>query len=566
MNIEHNITEILEDYKKNEENNLEESLLLKKIKKPNNKKNKKIEKEPIPVQLYPHQIKHKDKLNAILELNPFALDFSMLGTGKTYTSSEIFTSGNYKHLVIIAPVSVKTKWKYMEKEHGIIAHKSVSFCELRSIKFKQPKHELLIRKDYMAKVTQKDGTIREMEKTSFACTSKYLDLVNEGLLLVIDEIQNIKNVSDQLSACKELIRPISNAFDFNGKSRILLLSGSPIDKKVQVIHLFKTLNIMNENRLCVFNPQTYRMMWRGMQEIEDYCRNTFGQGEIDRVKNTFPYVNEYSRLIFDRDLEEYCYRLFQLLLKKHVTNTMLPTDQTTIITKQNAFYDMNDEMKELLKKGIKMLKSGTRFNAQNGTIDHGHNGIAALKKIQRALTMIETSKINTMIRVAKNNVEQGNKVVICVNYTASVEDLLAGLKDFNPLRLDGSMSAKKRLDILTKFQKGDNEFRVLIGNLTVCSTGIDLDDQHGKFPRICLVSPNYNTISLYQLSHRFQRANTKSDSTIHFVFGNVQDTELPILNALAKKSNIMKEITREQADHGIVFPGDYEPWNESSPP
>jgi hypothetical protein len=39
--------------------------------------------------------------------------------------------------------------------------------------------------------------------------------------------------------------------------------------------------------------------------------------------------------------------------------------------------------------------------------------------------------------------------------------------------------------------------------------------------------------------------------------------ELPILNALAKKSNIMKEVTEKQVQYGIVFPGDYEAWYES---
>lgn len=554
------IIDLLDLEQINEENKQDNELIEKKNIK-NDKKKIIKKKDPIPILLYPSQIKHKDHLEKILEKNPFALDLSMLGTGKTYTSSKIFTENNFKHLIVIAPVSVKTKWKYMEKEHGINIYKSISFCELRSIRFKQPKHGLLLRKDYMTNVTQKDGSIRQIEKTSFTCTQKYLDLIEEGVLLVIDEIQNIKNINDQLYACKELIKPIVKNFK-NNNSRILLLSGSPIDKKVQTIHLFKSLNIMNEDRLSVYNPKTYSIMWRGMKEIEDYFIQHFGLDKVNNIKNSLTYFAYYG-YINDRELEEYCYKLFQQLFKKYCSHAMLPLDIKTTIIKQNAFYNFTVNNVKLLIKGIKLLKKATRYNHNDGTINHGTDGIAALRSIQRALTMIETSKIECLARVAKQQLSTTNKkIVICVNYIATIDDLLEDLKDYNPLRLDGSLSAKKRLEVLEKFQLPNHEYRVLIGNLTVCSTGIDLDDQHGKFPRLCLVSPNYNTISLYQLSHRFQRANTKSDAIIHFVFGNLETTELPILNALAKKSNIMKEITKEQSKHGIIFPGDYEKWIE----
>ena len=146
-------------------------------------------------------------------------------------------------------------------------------------------------------------------------------------------------------------------------------------------------------------------------------------------------------------------------------------------------------------------------------------------------------------------------MVICINYTETLNDVAEGLSDFNPLILNGKVSHKRKAEIRDEFQ-GDNESRLLIANLKVCSTGIDLDDKFGHRPRFCLISPNYSTIDLYQLCYRFLRMNTKSAPTIHMVYGR-HSCELPVLKALASKSKVMKETTDGQTEAGVVFPCDF---------
>jgi hypothetical protein len=520
------------------------------------------------VELYDYQLAHKKRLDDILDKSPFALDFSMLGTGKTYTTSYIYVENlhdRFKNLVNVSPVSVKSKWHSMEKEYNIHIHKILSFNELRTVRFKQPKHGLLNRRDYTVMVRRADGTSAELEKVAYTCTKEYLDLVEHGVLLVIDEIQNIKNISNQLDACKELIRPIVEAFKESGgksKSRVILLSGSPVDKKTQIVHLFRLLNIMLDERIGVYNPQTGETMWRGMQEIEDYCTHNFPPIETNAVRMEYERTSRFNFGGGDTKLTEYSYQLFNKLVKKYYSSAMDPIQIAAHITKLNAFYQLGEPTSvELLAKGIKLLATSASFNHMNGTVNFGHNGVATLQGITRALIMIETAKIALFARAAKTQLENNpnQKVVICVNYTETINDLMNLLESFHPLRLDGGINHVHRSEVLEKFQAGDTQHRLLIGNMSVCSSGIDLDDKFGQFPRLCLVSPNYSTITLYQLSHRFHRINTKSDSRIHFVFCK-ENSETRVLDALARKSEVMKEITDGQC--AIVFPGDYQRWEE----
>lgn len=496
-------------------------------------------------RLFDYQNAHKQRLQTILHHCSFALDFSMLGMGKTYTTTSLFREGHFKYMYVIAPVSVKAKWKKM----GATV---ISFSGIRSVKSKQPKHGLLHRRDYVENVVQSDGTVRCVDKCAFQASSSYKNFIQEGILLVVDEIQNIKNSTAQSHACRALIDPIVRKP--MGLSRLVLLSGSPLDKEKHVVNLFRTLGIVRHPALCVYNPQTDECIWRGMREICEYFSIRFGQQVVETLQP--------SNMNNARDMVNYCWRLFLNLLKPELSHSMAPNvGSQANITKRNAFFTMATTDLQRLLNGINSLKRSTGYNADNGTI--GHGGLAMLRGIQLALVEIETSKIGLWVRLAQTTLQANPfvKVVLAVNYTQTVVDLLQLLAEFTPLRLDGR--TKNRASVMAQFQAPDTTCRLLIANISVCSTGVDLDDKDGRFPRVCFVSPNYNTITLYQLSHRFLRATTRSRATVNFTFGKHKITELSILNALSRKGKVMKSVSAEQADAGVVFPGDYPTWVET---
>ena len=490
-------------------------------------------------ELYPHQVAHVTRLLDIFGQDFYAMDMSMLGAGKTYTSTRVAEFLGVQHVVVVSPVSVKTKWEMMCKEHGLKLKHCLSFSELRSSRCKQPKHGLLSRRDY-----KQD----DIEKVEFLSTPTLDEMVKEGCLLVIDEIQNIKNLSSQFYACRALISAIKRG----DGSRVLLVSGSPIDKKEQTVHLFRCLGIMTQHKLCDFNLQDYTFTDRGFREIQTYCRELEGNRQPPRPNRNG--TNAATCLIK-------VYRMFQEVLKKHRACAMDPPPNTSSITKRNGYFEISEGERDLLSRGVRELSDASSFDATTGTVAFAN--ARTVIAITQALMMIETAKVPTFARLAREALERDPacKVVLCLNYTATLGDLRALLADYDPLVMNGALSAHKRGEVMSKFQAPDPSHRLLVGNVSAMSTGIDLDDKDGAFKRVVYVSPMYSTITLYQLAHRFLRLDTRSSTSFFMVYGR-HASETRVIDALGRKSQIMKETTTQQVDAGVEFPGDFESFHE----
>ena len=454
-------------------------------------------------------------------------------------------------------MSIQNDWNKKKELYGVPLYKFISYCSLRSVKGKIGlKHGLLNRIDSTKQITT-NGETKLIDIVEFKSTDLYKQMVSEGTLLIIDEIQSLKNINDQFKACKELIREIVKSCNYfdppeeTVKSRIMLLSGTPFDKQTQIPHFFRLSGIMKKDELSQFNIQTLSNNWTGFNDVYELCLkiNKFLTKSIISIpKNTGN----------NKILLPACYNLFQKIIKQLISHSMHSIKIDSKTDKKNAFYSVLLESdRQLLLEGVKSLKSACCYNENNDNINYG-SGINTLRKLQSAMITIETAKISTFVRVARQYLLNNTncKVVICVNYTQTIKDIECELSEFNPLILNGSTPIRSRGIIIDKFQEQNNKYRLIVSNTAVTSTGINLDDQNGNFPRICLVSPNYCTIQLAQLSDRFRRTLTKSDSVVHFLFGK-HCCELKVLHALALKSEIMKQTSIDTIDDGVVFPCDY---------
>jgi hypothetical protein len=499
------------------------------------------------IQLLPSQQEHVNTLMSILNVQQFAFDLSIMGSGKTFTSTHIAHVRSLKNVIVVCPASVCPKWNSMKKNHpDIHFHTICSFQTLRSTKLHQPTHGLLYRREQQS---EHNPMLNKM--ADFQPTPLYLDLVKEGTLLIIDEIQNIKNVTIQLIAVRTLTQEILK----NGPSKMLLLSASPIDKVNQAVEIFRGIGVLRR-ALTQYNPAIASSVWTGLRDVYDFCLG------INAESTRAVMVRQYYEGIYDN----YVYRLFQGVLVKHCSSSMAQIKHAAQLTKANAFYVIDEEGEEILKRGMHVLTTSSGFDGNNVMWD-----AQRISSISRALQVIETGKIKTLVRVAREHLHAfpQAKVVIAVNYSETINDLRSSLAEYTPLILQGCTTQAGRARCLELFAVPSTEHRLLLCNQGVASTGIDLDDKDGNFPRLCLVNPTYSSIIAFQLGHRFLRMDTKSNATVHFVFalrkgmapsecGDI--VELKVLDALSRKSSVMRDTSGMEVD--VQYPGEHDEFIE----
>lgn len=490
----------------------------------------------------PHQVAHNERCKNIIARSHCFVDTSAMGRGKTYNIFNIAQTYNFS-IGLVAPVTVISEWERVAKEHNVPIIFTIGYQSLRSMTGKQPKHGFLQRVDHRTE----NGAVH----TTFEATDTFRNLVKQGFLLVFDEIQNIKNNSDQYKACKALA---AACLDEGGKTRFALLSGSPYDKEEHVVNLLRLIGYIRHPNLFTYYKERAELKLFGAQELIDICRHYDKEG-TDYVLATCPYDH--------KTVPHLCYRLYlevvQPLIVSAIPQKPGRGDNKDV---KNGYYGMSDPAGRKYIQAINELGAAARYNPDTMMIDRKNANYGA---ITTALTHSEESKIEiferlTRVELDKVWTENGqickHKVVVFVNFINTITQLSMSLAEYNPLIMKGDTKQSDRGNIISEFQNNP-ERRLLISITRVGGAGINLDDQVGDMPRFMLISPNYNILDIHQATGRIDRNNTKSKATIRIVYGKVGSKETSILNALARKSDVLRQTLAEQVQNGVKFPGDY---------
>ena len=499
-----------------------------------NQSNMSNQTSPRPVQIQPHQVDHFKRIINILTHEYGYLDVSPFGAGKTHITFGV--AATFKlNMIVVGPKSTLSNWKKWAKIYGVNLIGILTYQSLRG-QSDTLNHNLL-----------------KKVNGEYIGTDLFDQCVQSGLLLVFDEYHNLKNDNTQLASAHALVKSLVRLVRMGYKARIALLSGTPCEVKDYVTSTFKMLGIILSDKLYNYNRSSKKYELIGIQEAINKC-NEYDPDETLAIS---------CRSVNKTTAKTICYDLYTRVLKRFVVSSMPPPPIDVPKESRNYYILMPDKDVERLKKGIMLFKSATNYRHEIQEVDlSGVNwGDVTTSRME-----IDSAKVPSVCRRAAINLTDNPncKVLIYCNYNRDMGTIKYLLARYNPLVMDGSTSEKQRQDIINSFQADNNEHRVIISNPKVGGIGIDLDDKIGNRPRIMYIFPSYFFTDQYQATGRIHRIGTKSKATVYFVYSRAFPYETGILNSMANKSQVVRNmVTAEQAD--IKFPGEYDELLELTP-
>lgn len=491
----------------------------------------------------------------------------------------------------------------------------------------------------------KEQNLEEQEqssqRTEFYPSEELIAMIKDGCLFIFDEAQKVKNKNASWLAVKTISetilgRGVLGPTTFGPKSRFLMLSGTPMDKEEHAVNLMEMMGFIQSRKLFMerssgMSPvksdhlksenftgilpglpkikmtkmesgNIFGVKLIGAQELIDFCKN-INKEKTERIVRVLSNTQNFG--LKDGSVREgvihLCYTLFQEIIKKEITSSMVPpkpidavSGKEITLDAKNGYYKFSDSVSDMeaekeLSAGLhtldRMMKTAA-FRPSGPALPKGPVGSEDFINkfgLTKPLKQIETGKIPIFIRKAKETLKlvPNSKVCIFVNYLESLANIAKALSEYNPILMYGSVPKEKRQAIIDLFQTPNLKYRVYISILSVSATGIDLDDQSvgceiakkngtkgskersslvlrdGCFPRYAFASPGFKIDELHQLTRRFYRVNTKSNAVFRFVYAKGHN-EVGLLNNLARKSGVMKDTLEKQVESGVKFPGEYE--------
>lgn len=102
--------------------------------------------------------------------------------------------------------------------------------------------------------------------------------------------------------------------------------------------------------------------------------------------------------------------------------------------------------------------------------------------------------------------DENLKVILCFNRTISVEHCVEYFKDldYNVIRITSKESNIKS-KLISKFQRDDNKYRIIVCTSSSIKQSVSLDDRYGKYKRKMYISPNHNCLDMTQIMGRIYR-------------------------------------------------------------
>ena len=494
-------------------------------------------------ELLAYQEEHVEEALEILENFGTFISSSAQRTGKSFISMELYFRLKLPHMLVICPNNVVETWKDYFYKYGINGT-AISYTNIRGTAGHPLKNNILTRSDIKG-----PGRGKEIR---FEPTEVFKTLIREGCLLVIDEFHHVKNASAQFLAVAALASYVSRAS--NTRSRNVLLSGTPPDKKSSAENVLYIAGIITSRKLSLANVD-HRT---GLRHTPELNRLTAYARSIDPT-TTNKIVRGFNletlpNKEFTSAVHEYVHELYVKVILPTFNRSMFPPDDNKdnhlIVIKTLS---MNNAEKKAYIAGVNMLAEELGFDKESGQITN-----VGLGQTNNALVAVEKAKSHAACRDAKKHLDEDPncKVVMAFNYKQSINLAAEFFTSVGiPFHtLVGDTPKNDRPAIVEEFQQDDNEIRVIICNVNVIKEGISLADMSGNHFRYAYISPSL-TLSVTRQSTSRVANYISPDSRSHtmIIFGPPgNDDEIRMRSSLYDKDKTMEQSFESSQRHNFL--------------
>jgi hypothetical protein len=345
------------------------------------------------------------------------------------------------------------------------------------------------------------------------------------------------------------------------------LSGTPVDKMDHITNFMRLFGIIRHRNLYT----TYEgdVTLHGIEEMFSWAKEQNFEKTNEYIeRHPFrPNKSRDKKYIFDffiNNIEEHIFSMMPLAMEVDENGNPLATYDC-----KNGFYKMDERDAIRYTKAIGKLSRAAGFNAADQTVNIEQG---ALGGITKSLVQIQLSKAASLARVARELLKETyeykgkkckRKIILFADYYEIIDFLMEELEEFSPLRVTGKDKAHKKKRI-QQFKENNDNHRILIGNMKLCSKSLNLQDFTGEHERVLFIMPNYFVNELQQASYRTFRMGAVGLCQVRFFYGLGVDgiSEVSILSCIAKRGKVMSLVLKDQK---VKFPGEYENIYEIDP-
>jgi ERCC4-related helicase len=313
--------------------------------------------------------------------------------------------------------------------------------------------------------------------------------------------------------------------DPTGKSKLLLLSYTPIEKKSDEKVLFYLLDyIINPDAKLV--PRFYRKL----KKYFGIKKNMINSCHIHDYLSKSP-EKALVKMNISSYFKENKFEIRNII--KNIYNNATDGDFEKINSLSQKYNDLNKKLKI-------------------------NEDYSLIKLMQKTLQEIEKIKSNYIVMKVLEILEknENNHVIVFVNYRNTLYYIYDKLKTYKPAKLYGDPKNNNRQEAKRfNMTEGDKKTRLIISTIGSGATGINLHDKKGNKPRYVFISPSSSSATLIQQSlGRAFRVGTKSDVHQYFVFTKNnkyqnENYESMLAKTVSRKLEYIKQLRDNPGQH-----------------